>query len=103
MTAISEAPLGAAQIAATIRELILELAPNQTITTLKPEHRLVEDLDYHSLALMELAFTLEDEFSLDTIREEDIQRITTAADVERHVFEDLSRRSDVRVAAQPLA
>jgi acyl carrier protein len=80
-------------VTATIRELIRELAPNQTIAELKPEHRLVDDLEYHSLAFMELAFTLEDEFALGTLREEDIQKIVTAGDVERYVLSELNRKA----------
>ena len=76
----------------TIRQVILELAPNESLTELKPDHRLVEDLQYHSLALMEMAFTLEDEFGLDPISEEDALKIVTAGDVERHVISELQRK-----------
>jgi len=77
---------------ALIRELILELAPNRGVTALAPTLRLVEDLEYHSLALMELAFTLEDEFHLDPIDEADVQKIVSVGDVEQHVINELQQK-----------
>ncbi len=75
-----------------IRQIILEIAPSESVTELKPEHRLVDDLQYHSLALMELAFTLEDEFALEPITEEEAQKIRTAGDVEAYVVAELTRK-----------
>jgi acyl carrier protein len=79
-----------------IRQIILEIAPTESVTDLKSEHRLVEDLEYHSLALMELAFALEDEFSLDPISEEDAQKIRTAGDVEDFVVSELAAKHKQR-------
>lgn len=76
----------------SIRQIILEVAPTESVTDVKPEQRLVEDLEYHSLALMELAFTLEDEFGLDPIAEEDAQKIGTAGDVEEYVIAELAAK-----------
>lgn len=76
----------------SILQLIQELAPNQSVTAVKPDQRLVEDLEYHSLALMELAFTLEDEFGLDPIDEEAALKIVSAGDVEQHVVDELRRK-----------
>jgi acyl carrier protein len=73
------------EIRALIRELILELAP----TNDEPgpaDPRLVADLGYHSLALLELAFTLEDQFNLEPIDQEAAQHIVTAGDVEDYVI-----------------
>jgi acyl carrier protein len=78
-----------------IRQLILEIAPGETVTELKAEHRLVEDLEYHSLALMELAFSMEDEFALDPIAEEDAQKIRTVSDIESHVVTELVRKGKI--------
>jgi acyl carrier protein len=50
------------------------------------EARLVDDLQYHSLALLELAFTLEDEFDLEPIDEKTAQQIVTMGDVEDYVI-----------------
>jgi acyl carrier protein len=47
--------------------------------------RLVEDLGYHSLALLELAFALEDEFALPAMDAEQAQKISTMLDVEEYV------------------
>ena len=78
-----------------VRELILELAPNQTYKDLTSDSRLVEDLEFHSLALMEMAFTLEDEFSLDPISEQDALKIISAGDVEQYVVDELRRKEQL--------
>lgn len=44
--------------------------------------RLAEDLGYHSLALLELAFALEEEFGLPPLDEKRAQQIRTVRDVE---------------------
>lgn len=80
----------------TILELIKELAPNQSLSALSPDHRLVEELEYHSLALMELAFTLEDEFGLDPINEQDALKIVSAGDVEDYVVDELRRKGKIK-------
>src|SRR5438034_10512376 len=72
-----------------VRNLILELAPSADGRSVD-NPRLVEDLGYHSLALMELAFALEDEFRLTTIDEETARKIVTIADVEHHVLTELA-------------
>jgi acyl carrier protein len=80
---------------ALIRELVLELAPTESVKAVEAGHRLVEDLEYHSLALMELAFTLEDEFHLDPIDEEQALKIVTVGDLERHVIDELQRKGEI--------
>lgn len=70
---------------AKVRSIIIELAPNPAGA--KPDTtRLVEDLEYHSLALLELGFTLEDEFNLPPIDQEQVQHITTVEEVENLVL-----------------
>lgn len=81
-----------AAIRATIRELVSELAPSDAIESVSAEHRLVEDLECHSLALLELAFTLEDEFGLESIDEETVEEIVTVGDVETHVIDELRHK-----------
>jgi acyl carrier protein len=76
-----------------VRRVIRELAPNQGVTDFTPELRLVDDLEYHSLALMELAFTLEDEFGLEPINEEQVNSIVTVGHVEDHVINELVRKA----------
>ncbi len=79
-------------IRVAVRQLVRELAPNQAITDFTSESRLVDDLQYHSLSLMELAFTLEDEFGLEPINEEQANTIATVAHVEEHVVGELLRK-----------
>lgn len=64
---------------------------------LTPETRLIDDLGYHSLALLELAYALEDEFGLPPLDEETARDILTVRDIEDLVAQRLSaaeRRSD---------
>ena len=70
-----------------VRAIIIELAPEPDGQS-APEGRLVDDLGYHSLALLELAFALEDEFDLQPIDEPTARRITTLMDVENHVVSE---------------
>ncbi|MGH3186192.1 MAG: acyl carrier protein [Streptosporangiaceae bacterium] len=79
------------EVLETVRAVILELAP-EPVETPDPEILLVEDMAYHSLALLELAFTLEDEFDLPPIDEEIARGIRTIGDVERHVIKELTER-----------
>jgi acyl carrier protein len=81
-----------------VRELVVELAPNPAGAE-ADDPRLVEDLAYHSLALLEVAFTLEDEYELDPIDEETAREINTLADIQNHVVGELSRRGDLVVGA----
>lgn len=74
-----------------IRELVLEMAPAGPAAD-KPDPELVDDLGYHSLALLELAFLLEDEFSLPAIDRESAQRIQRVSDVENYVVAQLRDR-----------
>jgi acyl carrier protein len=75
-------------VRALVRDIVIELAPNPTAGT-GTEARLVEDLGFHSLALLELAFTLEDEFDLPPIDEKTAREITTMGLVENHVIRGL--------------
>ncbi|MDJ0822245.1 MAG: phosphopantetheine-binding protein [Paracoccaceae bacterium] len=70
-----------------IAEIIADLAPEEPKFT--KETRLVEDLGFHSLALLELAFSLEDEFVLPSIDEETARAIQTVGDVQAHVTQEL--------------
>ncbi len=72
----------------TLLKIIAELAPQPTAD---PDRgaRLVEDLGYHSLALLELAFALEDEFHLKPIDESAARAIQTVGDVVDYVLNEL--------------
>jgi acyl carrier protein len=76
-----------AEVRTLIREIITELAPS--VSNPAPEARLIEDLGFHSLSLLELAFSLEDEFHLATIDEATARTIVTLDDVERYVLREL--------------
>lgn len=71
-----------------IRELIFELAPNQSPPAIENPH-LIDDLQYQSLALLELAFTLEDEFGIPPIDQQTAQKISTVSDVLDYVLEQI--------------
>jgi acyl carrier protein len=74
-----------------IRQIVRELAPNPEGSP-KEDANLIEELEYHSLALLELAFTLEDEFDLPPIDEETARKIVTVRNVEDHVVDGLRER-----------
>ncbi len=76
----------------TIRGIVLELAPGSDPPA-ADDARLIEDLEYHSVGLMELAFTLEDEFDLMPIDEATGRSIQTIRDVQDHVVRELQARA----------
>lgn len=76
---------------------MLELAPNPEKGSAE-DVLLVEELEYHSLALLELAFALEDEFDLPPIDEASVQSIRTAKDIENYVLQQLATRDSDTVA-----
>ncbi|GAA1767215.1 acyl carrier protein [Luedemannella helvata] len=79
------------EIRSVVREIVLELAPEGAAEA--PEDAgLVEDLGFHSLALLELAFTLEDRFDLDPIEQERAQAIRTVGDIADLVIEELKAK-----------
>jgi acyl carrier protein len=83
---------------ARVRSIILQVAPNPDgVQT--GETKLVDHLEYHSLALLELGFTLEDEFDLPPIDQAQVQDITTVEEVEDLVLELLRQRTGVKPAS----
>jgi acyl carrier protein len=83
---------GETQVRSRIRAIITELAPDRPVPS-AAKARLIEDLGYHSLALLELAFALEDEFDLPPIDETVAGLIHTIGDVEDHVVGQLAIRA----------
>lgn len=79
------------EIRELIRGIVLELAPEPD-RALGDEARLQDDLGYHSLALMELAFTLEDEFDLLPVDEATGRAIQAIRDIQEHVLAELRAR-----------
>lgn len=84
------------EVRTQLRDIILDLAPNPQ-REVTDEALLVEDLEYHSLALLELAFALEDEFDLPPIDEENARNIRSIKDIEEYVF----RQIDAKNATSP--
>ncbi|HWF72030.1 MAG TPA: hypothetical protein VG186_01725 [Solirubrobacteraceae bacterium] len=97
MSETAEAPVRAEpEVRALIGRIVRELAPNPDGPE-GSEGKLVEAFEYTSLALLELAFTLEDEFELPPIDEEAARKIIVVRDVEEHVVNGL--REHGRLAA----
>ncbi|WP_212719319.1 phosphopantetheine-binding protein [Blastococcus sp. CCUG 61487] len=71
-----------------IREMIRDIAPNGDGWR-GDDPQLVVDLEYHSLALVELAFALEDEFGVEPIDEHTAATIVSVSDVEGYVMQAL--------------
>lgn len=103
MSTSSETPVSAtssrseSDVRRIIRGLVLELAPHEGAVTAE-DPRLVEDLAYHSLAVLELAFTIEDEFDLEPIDQETAQHIQTVRAVEDYVIAKLRARNALHPA-----
>ena len=85
-------PAAEEAIRADVREIVLELAPNPEGGS-NDGARLIEELEFTSLALLELAFTLEDEYDLLPIDEETARGIQTLAQVQEHVLGELRERA----------
>lgn len=79
------------QIRAQVQAIVRDLAPNADGVR-GADTSLVQDLGFHSLALMELAFALEDEFDLDPIDEKTARSISTLGAVQEHVLKRLAER-----------
>lgn len=88
------------EIRDTVLEVIAEIAPNKD-AEVTLEARLAEDLGFHSLGLLELAFALEDEFDLPPIDEATARQIDTPGRVADHVINSLSERGQVQVDGEP--
>ncbi len=76
-------------VRAKVLTVISDMAPKQDVTV-TAQSILIQDLGYHSLALMEVAFALEDEFDLDPIDEKTARQITTVGAVQDLVIKKLA-------------
>lgn len=83
-----------AEVRTLVSDIVREMAPNPDGGE-GDDIRLVDDLEYTSLALLELAFTLEDEFELPPIDEETARRIVKIRDVQEHVVEGLREQGSL--------
>lgn len=79
------------QVRAGVRATVAHLAP-ESRAEVNADSRLVDDLGYHSLALLELAFALEEEYSLPPIDEAIAWQIRTLSDIEGYVLRVLRER-----------
>ncbi len=78
-----------AEVRARVLAVIGEMAPKSDVTP-TVDSVLVQDLGYHSLALMEVAFALEDEFDLEPIDEKTARQISTVSAVQDLVVRKLA-------------
>jgi acyl carrier protein len=62
-------------------------------TTIKRESRIVEDLDADSLDRVELVMELEEEFDLETVSDEDAQRLLTVGNIVDYITKKLAKQS----------
>ncbi|MGA8115291.1 MAG: phosphopantetheine-binding protein [Actinocatenispora sp.] len=85
---------GSAELLGIIGVVVGRLAPTP-VASADPDRRLIEDLGYHSLALVELTFLLEELFSLEQTEADRAANIRTVADVAGYIAE-------VRDPGQPL-
>lgn len=76
------------ELRARVRDLVLRLAPEPPAAPLDDGTHLVDELGYHSLALLELAFALEGEFRLRPLDERAARDMRTVADVAAHVLRE---------------
>jgi acyl carrier protein len=82
------APDAERELRRRVRDLVLRLAPEPSAAPPDDGARLVEELGYHSLALLELAFALEGEFGLRPLDERAAREMRTVADVAAHVLRE---------------
>ncbi|MFF5176444.1 phosphopantetheine-binding protein [Micromonospora sp. NPDC000316] len=79
------------EIRAAVAAVISDMAPKDGVEVTTESH-LIKDLGYHSLALMEVAFAIEDEFDLDPIDEDTARKITTVGAVQDLVVKRIEER-----------
>ncbi len=79
------------EVRAQCLSIVSEMAPNKDATA-EADSQLIEDLGYHSLSLLELAFALEDEYDLPPIDEETGRTIKKVSDVQDYVVNGLGDR-----------
>jgi acyl carrier protein len=72
------------EVAVRVQHMVAALAPLAG-AEVRPEARLVEDLGYHSLALLELSVLLEDTFGLPPLDATDAREIAKVGDITRLV------------------
>jgi acyl carrier protein len=77
------------EVALRVQDMVGELAPEPGVPV-TPQARLVEDLGYHSLALLELSVLLEDTFGLPPLDGTAAREIGNVGDITRLVCRTLA-------------
>jgi acyl carrier protein len=95
----SDAKSADTDVRARVRSIILQVAPNPDGVQAGGETKLIDHLEYHSLALLELGFTMEDEFNLPPLDQSRVQDITSVEEVEDLVLRLLREQGDQQAAA----
>jgi acyl carrier protein len=75
-----------------VRDLVLRHAPEPPAAPPDDGTHLMDELGYHSLALLELAFALEGEFGLRPLDERAARDMRTVGDVAAHVLRERGLR-----------
>lgn len=83
-------------IGAQVREIVEQLKPGDRQVT--DDSRLVDDLAFNSLALLELMFACEDEFGLPPIDEVSAVAISTVGDVISYVAREVAKQQSEDIA-----
>lgn len=85
----------AADVRQTVLGIIQQLAPEPGRFDPAKDLHLVDDLGFHSLALLELAFAIEDDFDLPPIDEETGRGIQTTEQVLEYVLGQLTEQDQL--------
>jgi acyl carrier protein len=88
-------PYTAEEVRETVLGIIRQLAPEPDRFDPAADLRLVDDLGFHSLALLELAFAIEDDFDLPPIDEETGRGIQTTRQVLDYVIGQLAAQDEL--------
>jgi acyl carrier protein len=72
-----------------VRDILFQVAPNKP-DNFSRDTELVSDLAYHSLAILEAIFTIEEEIEIELVDYGNADEITTVGDVEDYVLRVMS-------------
>lgn len=61
--------------------LVTEFAPEPLTSPVDDSDTFIDDLGYHSLALVELSFAIEDAFALEPLTADDVEDVATVGDL----------------------
>lgn len=67
-------------IPARVHEIVGRLAPSMPAIVADGDH-FIDDLEFHSLALVELGFGIEEAFGLEPISADEVEHVTTVGDL----------------------